>query len=182
MAAISADFSIKYPQTTYAVKELRHLKSKKPSVFKAFMEDTGIEKTRAEEILTLPNTMVESEPIPKFYLPEVPNNGVYAHYPGVGDGIQLGLRFVLQYEALAGLYGPFDNKRSEREIGRARRNARLLMESKLLHELVHWGRARVSGRSAGPKKGSGEVGWKFEEKAYKSRITAKSLMIQDYFP
>ena len=76
---------------------------------------------------------------------------------------------------------------AETEIRRIRDNARLLMESKLMHELVHWGRARVTGLPAGVRRENKnkpelkELGWKFEEKAYKRRINAKALMIEDYF-
>jgi len=172
MAGVSADFSIKYPQTTYAVRELRHLETEKPHVFKAFMEDTGIGRDRASDILTLQTTMAKSEPIPYFYLPEIPMVGKYASYPGVGDGIKLGLRFVKQFDKLAGWYGPFDGEVVETELRRVRGNTRLLMESKLMHELVHWGRARVTGLPAGVRRENKrnpelkELGWKFEEKAY----------------
>jgi hypothetical protein len=60
------------------------------------------------------------------------------------------------------------------------RNAKLLMESKLMHELVHWGRSMVSYLPAGPERGPNEIGWLFEKRAYGSRLESSKLGLGEY--
>lgn len=192
MVATTADFRNKYPQTSFAVRELRHVQSKKPQVFKAFINHTGLDEKHAIAALSLMGTSDKLLPVP-----EVRIDGSikgYAKYFGAGDEIALQLAFVQQYEKFLksdldsefiqhefnpGLVLPYGQLRSKRNVEHG--NARLLMESKLLHELVHWGR-RFSMLPKGAKDGrKHEEGWMFERDAYGDNIDAKRLGLMHIF-
>ena len=176
MVTMSTDFQQKYPGTAYAVRGLRHVKSVKPHVFKAFMKSSGLNEKRASATLTLTFDPLELQLVPSVIVAEPYTIAGYANYSGVWNVIRLGPGFVQQYEALVNVNGVVVyGKYLE-----AQRNAKLLMESKLLHELVHWGRAMVSGRPSGDKKGEGEVGWGFENDAYGSHLVSSKLGLGQY--
>lgn len=106
----------------------------------------------------------------------------YSHYDEYGDNLLIRPEFADEVQALENVdrlteRGPGDPNRnvSLTTLIEVKRNALLLMQSKVLHEFVHWARVRVSKLPPGPKVGPGEVGWKFERDAYGKDQTARSL-------
>lgn len=175
MVTMSSDFKEKFPNTAYAVRALRHIKSIKPHVFKAFLKNSGLSEKKADA------AMLATVNPPEVYVTEYNVIAGYSKH-SAGHVILLGPGFVQQYEAFVvnGVvrYSGVGNVNGKYMA--AQRNAKLLMESKLLHEMVHWGRAMVSELAPGPKKGDGEVGWLFEKEAYGSHLTARKLGLEQY--
>lgn len=175
MVTMSKEFQIKYPMSAYAVRALRHTKSIKPHVFKAFMDYSGLNEKQAYRAMLAainpPEVGVAHPGTIKGYSKHV-----------TGDVILLSPRFVKQYEAFvvsgAVLYSGVGNVNVL--YMKAQRNAELLMESKLLHEMVHWGREMVSRLPPGPLKDPGEIGWSFEKQAYGYDLVSSKLGLGQY--
>jgi hypothetical protein len=85
----------------------------------------------------------------------------YARYQGL-DFIAIRETFADQYEAAAMVQVPYVN---------------LLMESKLLHEMVHWGYTMRYGQLEPDRP---ERGWAFEKEAYGKHLTATSLGLREF--
>lgn len=186
MVALSDDFRRRHSTTSLSVFDLRYVKSRKPHVFKTFLEYSGLDDDHATAVLVLTDSLLFGV-IPSVSVAELYTIPGYAKYPGVGDNILLGPGFVDQYEALVGVddvrgrcpKGLFIEERGS--IVLEQRNAKLLMESKLLHELVHWARRNISGLPLGASKGhKGEVGWEFEKSAYGMKLTSSTLGLREY--
>jgi hypothetical protein len=108
----------------------------------------------------------------------------YAHY--YGDNIQLRTTFADQYEALMktdpltgrdpnGQY--FEERLHGRSVRWHQKRARLLMQSKILHEMVHWARTMITFL---PDPKAPDHGWKFEKAAYGKHLTQTSLQLMHY--
>lgn len=102
----------------------------------------------------------------------------YGHTP-VPHVIQIGDIFAKQYEALV----------NQTSVGNATPQLRaaasaavVLMESKLLHELVHWawGNANPARPEPPSRHGFQDMGWDFEADFYGRPLTATSMSIGNY--
>jgi hypothetical protein len=175
MVAMSKEFQTKYPMSAYAVRALRHTESIKPHVFKAFMDHSGLNEKQAHRAML---AGIDPPEVDVAHPGSIP--GYSKHV--TGDVILLSPRFVKQYEAFvvsgAVLYSGVGNVNAS--YMKAQRNAELLMESKLLHEMVHWGREMVSRLDDGPKKGPEEIGWLFEKQAYGDDVVSSKLGLGQY--
>lgn len=192
MAHVSRDFRKQYPQTSFAVLELRDIPSTKPKVFKHFLSSSKLSKIHAISALSSRGKDGGSRFSPEFIIKQ--RSGSYAYYPGAGNTIWLGPVFVEQYEDFLEEDIPLDfideqfspSIRLQEGVLRKKRDivhdkARLLMESKLLHEMVHWARSIMGNPTGGSKRGSTEVGWMFERNAYGKELDAKSLELLENF-
>jgi len=187
MVAVSHDLKLKYSCVATEVLNLRYLTTMSPHVFNVFVNRSGLDKERAIGALMLHQVTKNFDWIPSV---SVAAPGVipgYARYPDVGNNILLGPGFVLEFETLMKIdaargYNPIDNTHIEEpafDLFDAQRSAKLLMQSKLLHELVHWGR-RQSELPSGPQRGAKEEGWLFERQAYGRHIVSSGLKLNKY--
>jgi hypothetical protein len=91
------------------------------------------------------------------------NMSGYGLYTGL-DFIAINIRFAEQFEGAM-------------RVDKLRYRARILMESKLLHEMVHWGYTETF-LQLEPEL-FGDRGWKFEVDAYGWEVTSSSLGLED---
>lgn len=171
----------KYPYTRVVLKELPKLPWRQAKVFKAYLAYTGLDTEWGR--LSLGSVGLMQVPSKPFALRRIPSVVVtdrmrgYAHYDG-SDTIQLRKLFVEQYEALVSdLHREPEDTIEEIEPPRTiRGNARLLMESKILHEMVHWARTMVT---LLPDLND-DYGDRFERRAYGRIPTHTGLGLSDY--
>lgn len=93
----------------------------------------------------------------------------YAFYPGSGDVLMLQWSFVQDVEAA-------------HRSGFAR--VLRLLESKILHEMVHWGWFKATLRRTEPpsRYGYKDYAWDFERDAYGKALTVQSLGLEAVIP
>jgi hypothetical protein len=147
-----------HPHLRQQIFDLFKIPMKKPAVFSRFVEWSTLSKRAAQRALTPgsgPDFMVRSL---------LKRGGGYADFPGISDFIWLSEIFALQYEL------------TQPDLVGAPQ-ARLLMESVLLHELVHWGYWTTHGKLE-PRRP--ERGWEFVKAAYGEELTATSLGIRAF--
>lgn len=187
------DMEKKYPHVDDVLTDLPLLPQKEPIVFNAYVKHTRL--TRELALISLwkrgaiPRHLEAGDPrtvqtsfarIPRVTLSDSIIG--YAHHRGSQE-IKLRTIFADQFEALmrtdpvAGLdpyRDPMEARRGP-SILFSHRQARLLMSSKILHEMVHWARADVT---LVPE--SREEGEAFEISAYGRMLTALNLGIRYY--
>ena len=138
-----------YPELRrFVTDSLSRLPQFNPKVFAAFVRFSQLDEASARRALlptSGPRLIVRAN-----------NVRGYARYEQL-DYIAIRDVFADEYEAAAMVHVA---------------NVNLLMESKLLHEMVHWGYTQRHHR-ADPKKP--ELGWQFEDAAYGGHVTATSL-------
>jgi hypothetical protein len=147
-----------FPHLRQQIFDLWKIPAKKPKVFARFLEWSTLSKKAAERALmpwSGPDFLVQSL---------LSRGGGYADFPGISDFIWLSKIFAGQFELTQPNYG-------------GHHQARLLMESVLLHELVHWGYWKTHGRLEPLKP---ERGWEFVKSAYGAELTATSLGIRAF--
>ena len=130
----------------------------------------------------------------------------YAKYPGIGKVIHLRKEFAEDYQALMSSdpfsgFDPHGKALEERghpvpsgvrdphgrmiyepapeTLDDEKEQAERLMESKILHEMVHWARTMIT-FLPDPQSGPQEKGWQFEQAAYGKELTAFELKIRHY--
>ncbi len=178
MAGSSDNIQSNYPATYQAVIDLSHVEKRSPKVFKQFLRFSGLKRKQARTALNMTTNPFAWGSIPSVVVAEPNTIPGYARYPGTGSTIKLGSGFVRQFEDLISLHGPDGPGQN---LAAARRNARLLMEGILLHELVHWARATISMLTIGPRREKdGEVGWAFTRAAYGRDMTSDGMGVSRY--
>jgi len=145
-----------YPELRrFLTHSLSHLPQYNQKVFRAFLKWSTLDEPKARVALLPffgPQLIVRPHQIPG-----------YARYEGL-DFIVIREDFANQYEAAVMVQVQVQSVNQ-------------LMESKILHEMVHWGYTTRYGR-LDPR--SPERGWEFEEEAYGSHLTATSLGLRDF--
>lgn len=160
MVAVSPELRLEYSCIAAEVFNLRHLKNTSPRVFQAFTLRSGLDENRAIVALSLHQATSNLNWVPSVSVAAPGIVPGYSKYPDVGNTVLLNPNFARQFETLMKIdaargHNPIDNtyiEEPEFDLFEAQRFAKLLMQSKLLHELVHWGR-RQSGLPSGPAKG-----------------------------
>lgn len=179
----------KYPYTADLLNELPKLRTRSPRVFRAYLQHTGMTTDQGQmSLFSYGAVMVRDE---KFHMRMVPKVEVSTEIPGYarfyGDNLILRKTFVEQYEALMDFdewtgrdpHGQYDEERlgAAHSVSWYRKRAKLLMESKVLHEMVHWARSLVTFL---PDPKVPDHGWKFERSAYGKHLTHSSLELTYY--
>jgi hypothetical protein len=132
-----------------------------PRVFRALRHYARLSGADARAALTY-----ESD-APVIRVAELPPK--YAFYPGSGDVIILQWSFVQDVE-------------SAHRSGFAK--VLRLLESKILHEMVHWGwfKATLSRYEPPSRYGFRDYAWDFEKDAYGTTMTVKTLGLEEVIP
>jgi hypothetical protein len=142
--------------------DMGRLVSKRPKVLKLLANYTTLSETRILDALTRGHPPVV----------DITAKDQYEHtLPGIV--IQIGRMFAGQYEDLLRR----NAHHSSPDLARAAVAAVLLMESKLLHGLVHWGWGVMHPANPEPRSGRGynDFAWDFEYEFYGRPLTATAL-------
>lgn len=187
MAHLLANFKAQYPYINEIVSDLHLMEIRKRRVFQAYCKWSGLTPDLGRTAMRTDVSLMRNgqrvgpdiEVISGRYI-----RG-YAHYPSSGPLIQINKIFADQFEALMKCdpmrgFDPHGRYLEERPAGvllDEQNNARLLMQSKILHEMVHWGRTMISFL---PDPRHPDYGWNFEVAAYGKQLYSTTLGLRAY--
>jgi hypothetical protein len=155
------DYPALYGLVTRSIPALPRLQ---PRVFRAFMRYTKLAEADALDAIR-PNVI--SPPVIR--VTQMLDKERYAYYPGSGDVIIVQRSFLVDAESA---------------IATGFTGARMLLESKIMHEMVHWGwfRTTMSRYEPQSKYGYDDYGWDFERDAWGRPLTVYTMGLAHVIP
>jgi hypothetical protein len=156
----SSRYAVKYP-TLYGVltTAIPALPRLQPQVFSTFVRYTKLSEADARFALRY-----ASDPVIRVADLHAPK---YANYPGSGDVITIQHSFMLDVESA---------------VATGFTRALRLLESKILHEMVHWGWFKATLRRTEPPSKLADYAWDFENDAWGMPLDVYTMGLAHVIP